>query len=87
VYVPGKIKIDRLEESFGNELSAALTVANSPDVVVPARTMIAPAGGVVLDAARDPSGCTRRKRAKEIYSLSIVGQFLLRIDFMPLVSN
>lgn len=34
------------------ELSAALIVAYSPDVVVPARTMIEPDGGDVLVAAR-----------------------------------
>lgn len=52
VYVPGKMKIDRALLSLGKEFSAAVRVANSPDVVVPARTIIAPDGGVVLDAAR-----------------------------------
>lgn len=51
-YVPGKMKMLLELLSFGNELSAAVRVANSPAVVVPFRTIIAPDGGVVLDAAR-----------------------------------
>ena len=45
VYVPGDKKIDRADESFGNEASAALMVLNSPEVVAPGRTIIAPEGG------------------------------------------
>jgi hypothetical protein len=50
-YVPGNMNMDRELLSLGNELSAAVRVANSPEVVVPLRTIIAPDGGVVLDAA------------------------------------
>lgn len=49
------MKIDRAELSFGREASAALIVLNSPDVVVPARTMMAPDGGEVREAARTTS--------------------------------
>jgi hypothetical protein len=49
--------------SLGNEFRAALMVANSPEVVVPSRTTIAPDGGVVREAAR--AYCTRdREQAK-----------------------
>lgn len=37
--------------SFGSDATADETVLNSPAVVVPARTMMAPDGGVVLVAA------------------------------------
>lgn len=54
VYVPGKIKIVRDELSFGKEFTAFETVLNSPEVVVPARTMTAPDGGEVLEAPCTP---------------------------------
>lgn len=49
------MKIDRAELSFGREASAALIVLNSPDVVVPARTTMAPEGGEVREAAKTTS--------------------------------
>lgn len=49
------MKIERAELSFGREASAALIVLNSPDVVVPARTTMAPDGGEVREAAKTTS--------------------------------
>lgn len=46
------MKIVREELSLGREATADATVLNSPDVVVPARTMTEPEGGVVRVAAR-----------------------------------
>jgi hypothetical protein len=44
--------MERDELSLGNEFTAAITVLNSPDVVVPARTTIAPEGGEIRKFAR-----------------------------------
>lgn len=62
-YVPGYMKIDREELSLGKELTAAVKFWNSPAVVVPARTIIAPVGGAVREAAsaRLHSPLRRRK--------------------------
>jgi len=46
------MKIEREELSFGKALTAAWMDLYSPEVLVPARTMIAPDGGDVLDAAK-----------------------------------
>jgi len=46
------MKIEREELSFGKAFTAAWTVLYSPDVLVPARTIIAPDGGDVLEAAK-----------------------------------
>lgn len=46
------MKMDLDELSLGSEATAEATVLNSPEVVVPARTTIAPDGGEVRDAAR-----------------------------------
>lgn len=51
VYVPGYMKIVVEELSFGRELTAPETVWNSPEVVVPARTITDPAEGWVREAA------------------------------------
>jgi hypothetical protein len=50
-YVPGKMKIDLVELSLGKEAIAEEIVLNSPVVVVPARTIKAPEGGVVRETA------------------------------------
>lgn len=44
--------MERDDISLGNELTAAVMVLNPPDVVVPTRTIRAPVGGEVREAAR-----------------------------------
>ena len=52
LYSPGYIKIDLEDVSLGKELTAAETVLNSPESVVPERTTAAPGGGTVRVAAK-----------------------------------
>ena len=52
--------MDRVEPSLGRELSADWIFLNSPDVVVPGRTTIAPEGGEVRKAA-----CTKARSAEK----------------------
>lgn len=47
------------------------TSANSPEVVVPARTMIAPAGGLVRDVAEVVETKARTSRAVKSRGVSI----------------
>lgn len=67
------MKIDLEELSWGKELTAAETVLNSPEAVVPKRTTTAPGGGAVWIAAKaGPKRENNKKYAADLEKPAIV---------------
>jgi len=58
------MKILLEEASLGREFTALEMVWNSPDVVVPARTITAPTGGDVREPPRTSTGRQKKTAAK-----------------------
>jgi hypothetical protein len=89
VYVPGYMKIVVGELSFGREFTAPETVLNSPEVVVPVRTITDPAGGRVREAAETYGKryAVARMRSRARVSLSIIVVFSYQSKFYVLLSE
>ena len=64
LYVPGYMKIVCDDESEGSAATAAPSVANSPEVVVPTRTIFAPDGGAVREEGGDKEDVPRGRSTR-----------------------